>query len=75
MRDHRKCHCHICRVERSLLISLHEPKGMGRFSRLAVTSSIMEGFPSSSPTRSQTGEVRRREEGCNTVGECDVLII
>jgi hypothetical protein len=44
MRDKFRCYCHICKVERALVVSLSDPDHISGFSRLRDASPIMNVF-------------------------------
>lgn len=44
MRDKFRCHCHICKVERALVVSLNDSVHIDGFSRLRDASPIMNVF-------------------------------
>ena len=44
MRENLQCNCHICKIERNLVISLSEPPFSNDFLRLASASLPLEGF-------------------------------
>src|SRR5579862_184426 len=46
MRENLQCNCHICKIERHLVISLSEPPFSNDFMRLASAALPLEGFSS-----------------------------
>jgi len=46
MRDHRKCNCPICRVERHLTATLGEPPGADEFAMFAASQAPLASFES-----------------------------
>ncbi len=44
MRDKFRCHCHICKVERALVVSLNDPVRFSGYSRLREASPIINVF-------------------------------
>jgi hypothetical protein len=86
MRDNLKCHCHICKVERSLSASLTQPPEIERFSRLTLTSPAIEIFPSPSALVAhlhdqKNGQSRKPSagevlgaliQGGSSVGDCEL---
>ena len=46
MRDHRKCNCPICEVERHLTATLGEPPGADQFATFAASREPLGNFES-----------------------------
>lgn len=48
MKENLQCHCHICKVERHLLLSLSESPGVERFAKLTLNSPPLANFADAS---------------------------
>ena len=74
MRENLQCNCHICKIERHLVISLSEPPYSDEFLRLAQRRSAPGGiFDRSRPGRTLAFPQGRREERAFSQRSCWLL--
>lgn len=61
MPESRHCKCHICKIERHLLVSLGEPSGSERFASLALGSPALANFASTASLIEHLHAQRQKE--------------